>query len=80
MEPMPRNLRLLALFSACAICATTVRAELSAEELAKIAQNPVGNMVSVPFQYNANLNYGTEKGTLGDGEKVPDTFVSFPIP
>ena len=45
--------------------APAVHAELTAEELAKIAQNPVGNMVSVPFQYNANLNYGTEKGTLG---------------
>ncbi|MGH8596654.1 MAG: transporter, partial [Gammaproteobacteria bacterium] len=45
--------------------APAVHAELTAEELAKIAQNPVGNMVSVPFQYNANLNYGPEKGTLG---------------
>jgi hypothetical protein len=40
------------------------RAELSAEELAKISQNPVGNLISVPFQYNANLNFGSEKGTL----------------
>jgi hypothetical protein len=40
-----------------------VRAELSAEELAKLAQNPVGNLVSVPFQNNTNLNYGPEKGT-----------------
>ena len=32
-------------------------AELSAEELAKIAQNPVGNMISVPFQNNTNLNF-----------------------
>ena len=38
-------------------------AEMSAEELAKLAQNPVGNMVSVPFQYNANLNYGPNKDT-----------------
>jgi hypothetical protein len=28
-------------------------AELSAEDLAKIAQNPVGNLISVPFQENA---------------------------
>src|SRR5208282_3462412 len=27
---------------------------LSAEELAKIAQNPVANMISVPFQNNFN--------------------------
>ena len=38
-------------------------AELSAEELAKIAQNPVGALISVPFQNNTNLNYGPEKGT-----------------
>ena len=43
---------------------TNVHAELSAEQLAKISQNPVGNLVNVPFQYNANLNYGREKGTL----------------
>jgi len=37
--------------------------ELSSEDLAKIAQNPVGNLVSVPFQNNANLNFGPEKRT-----------------
>jgi hypothetical protein len=40
-----------------------VHAELSAEELAKLAQNPVGNLISVPFQNNTNLNFGPEKGT-----------------
>ncbi len=39
------------------------QAELSAEELAKLAQNPVGNLVSVPFQNNTNLNFGPEKKT-----------------
>ena len=39
------------------------RAELSTEELAKLAQNPVGNLISVPFQNNTNLNFGPEKGT-----------------
>lgn len=34
-----------------------------AEELAKLAQNPVGNLISVPFQNNTNLNFGPEKGT-----------------
>jgi len=43
--------------------AAPARAELSAEELAKIAQNPVGNMISVPFQNNTNFNFGPEKGT-----------------
>ena len=38
-------------------------AELSAEELAKLAQNPVGNLISVPFQDNINLNTGPLKGT-----------------
>src|SRR5580765_758871 len=37
--------------------------EMSAEELAKLAQNPVGNLISVPFQNNTNLNFGPEKGT-----------------
>ena len=35
---------------------------MSAEELAKLAQNPVGNLISLPFQNN-NLNFGPEKGT-----------------
>jgi hypothetical protein len=52
-----------------AVCATTLalsapaRAEMSAEELAKLAQNPVGNLISLPFQNNTNLNYGPEQGT-----------------
>ena len=32
-------------------------------EVAKLAQNPVGNLISVPFQNNTNLNFGPEKGT-----------------
>src|SRR5262245_31885382 len=39
------------------------QAEMSAEELAKLAQNPVGNLISLPFQNNTNLNFGPEKGT-----------------
>ncbi|HKE38279.1 MAG TPA: neuromedin U [Casimicrobiaceae bacterium] len=38
-------------------------AELSAEELAKLAQNPVGNLISLPFQNNSNLNFGPLKKT-----------------
>ena len=38
-------------------------AEMSAEELAKLAQNPVGNLISVPFQNNTNVNMGPLKGT-----------------
>lgn len=45
------------------VASTAAHAEMSSEELAKLSQNPVGNLISVPFQYNANLNYGSEKGT-----------------
>ncbi len=49
---------------AAALLATApAHAKLSAEELAKLAQNPVGNLISVPFQNNTNLNFGPEKGT-----------------
>jgi hypothetical protein len=43
--------------------ARTANAALSDEELAKLAQNPVGNLISIPFQNNANLNYGPQKQT-----------------
>ena len=43
--------------------AGSARAELSPEELAKLAQNPVGNLVSVPFQSNTNFNTGPLNGT-----------------
>ncbi len=43
--------------------AIPAHAELTAEELAKLAQNPVGNLISLPFQNNTNLNFGPEKGT-----------------
>ena len=37
---------------------TATAADENATELAKKAQNPVADMISVPFQYNANYNYG----------------------
>ena len=40
------------------LAATSVRAELSPEELAKLAQNPVGNLISLPFQNNTNFDFG----------------------
>ena len=49
--------------AAALLTATAAHAEMSAEELAKLAQNPVGNLISLPFQNNTNLNYGPEKGT-----------------
>jgi hypothetical protein len=48
---------------ALTFAAAPARAEMSAEELAKLAQNPVGNLISLPFQNNTNLNYGPDKGT-----------------
>jgi hypothetical protein len=46
------------------LCTTVpVHAEMSAEELAKLAQNPVGNLISVPFQNNTNFNVGPLDGT-----------------
>lgn len=45
------------------LAATHARAELSPEDLAKIAQNPVGNLISVPFQENAYFNVGPLNGT-----------------
>src|SRR4249920_2932226 len=54
----------LAVIAATAFAtAAPSHAALSAEELAKLAQNPVGNLISLPFQNNTNLNFGPEKGT-----------------
>jgi hypothetical protein len=45
------------LLLATTVCAPA-HAGMSDEELAKLAQNPVGNLVSVPFQNNTNYNLG----------------------
>ena len=49
--------------AAMGFMAAPVHAELSAEQLAKLAQNPIGNLVSVPFQNNTNFDTGPQKGT-----------------
>lgn len=52
--------------AACVMAMTLLspaRAEMSAEDLAKLAQNPLGNVISLPFQNNSNLNFGPQKGT-----------------
>lgn len=54
---------LLAAFASSTVAISAAAAELSEEELAKLAQNPVGNLISLPFQNNTNLNFGPEKGT-----------------
>jgi len=62
--PLPFKRSIIASLLALTLPAVTpAHAELSAEELAKLAQNPVGNLISLPFQNNTNLNFGPEKGT-----------------
>ena len=55
--------RLAAVAALSAMVALPAHAALTAEELAKIAQNPVGAMISVPFQNNTNFNTGPLSGT-----------------
>jgi hypothetical protein len=63
-SPAGKAVTLAVALSALALAASgRARAELSAEELAKLAQNPVGNLVSVPFQNNTNFNTGPRSGT-----------------
>lgn len=57
------KIRVAAVSTLALLATAPAFAELSTEELAKIAQNPVGNLISVPFQNNSNLNYGPEKKT-----------------
>jgi len=60
----PPKIRLAALlFAATCLAITAAHAEMSAEDLAKAAQNPIGNLVSVPFQNNTNFGVGPEGGT-----------------
>lgn len=49
--------------SALLLAPAGARAQPSAEDLAKLAQNPVGNLISVPFQNNTNLNVGPQEKT-----------------
>ena len=35
-----------------------------ATEIAKKLQNPIGDLISIPFQNNANFGFGPERGTL----------------
>jgi hypothetical protein len=53
----------VAALAAAVLATAPTRAEMSAEELAKLAQNPVGNLISLPFQNNTNLNVGPDHGT-----------------
>ena len=51
----------LAFLASALLAAGIAHAEMSAEELAKLTQNPVGNLISVPFQDNLTLNSGPLK-------------------
>jgi hypothetical protein len=61
-QSLPAHLLYAALLAAT-LLAPSAHAELSAEDLAKIAQNPVANLISVPIQENAYFNVGPLDGT-----------------
>jgi hypothetical protein len=65
MTAMQRRSRLCAVaaIALATLAMAPAYGEMSAEELAKLAQNPVGNLISLPFQNNTNLRFGPEKGT-----------------
>jgi hypothetical protein len=48
---------------AAALVGTPALAQHGQEDLARAAQNPLANMVSIPFQNNTNFNTGPENGT-----------------
>ena len=50
------------LFVATLLAGPCAHAEMSAEDLAKIAQNPIGNLISFPIQENMNVNVGPLDG------------------
>ncbi|HSB12885.1 MAG TPA: hypothetical protein VLE22_00415 [Bryobacteraceae bacterium] len=60
---IPKAAGLIALCALSFARGLPARAEHSNEELAKAAQNPVANLISVPFQDNINFNYGPEEKT-----------------
>jgi hypothetical protein len=53
----------LAAAASLGVASGTVHAALSAEEVAKLAPNPLANLNSVPFQNNTNVNTGPLSGT-----------------
>ena len=64
MQPQtkPSAVDVLTVAMLCGVAAPAFAQEkLSAEELAKLAQNPVGNLISLPFQNNTNLNDGPQR-------------------
>ena len=60
---MKTSLCAAALAALLGLAGGSAHAELSAEELAKLAQNPVASLISIPFQNNTNFNVGPQNGT-----------------
>jgi len=58
-----RRLGLLVALGAVSLAVTPALAAKSAEDLAKLAQNPIANLISLPFQDNVNFNQGDLDGT-----------------
>jgi hypothetical protein len=59
----PRIHWVASLLAATLLAITPAHAEMSAEDLAKAAQNPIGNLISLPFQNNTNFDVGPQGGT-----------------
>lgn len=53
----------VALSATALLVAAPASAEMSAEDLAKLAQDPIGNVVSLPFQNDTNFGVGPLGGT-----------------
>ena len=49
---------------ACSPASFGQSAEISEEDLAKKAQNPISSMISLPLQNNTDFDFGPEEGTL----------------
>jgi hypothetical protein len=62
MKLIYRQLIIAMVFSTTLVCSVSLFAQ-SAEELAKAAQNPVADLISLPFQNNTNFNFGPEEDT-----------------
>src|SRR6056300_216886 len=45
------------------ICNSAIAAEQSTQDLAKASQNPVANLISLPFQNNTNFGIGPDDET-----------------
>lgn len=55
--------RLLKIFSAIVICTACMQPALAMDDLAKAAQNPIANLISLPLQNNTNFNIGSAERT-----------------